>query len=149
MEKDRIIRLADKIETLTGVDYWDEWGYRGTPIEHDEPRKDSFTMEVTNYNCGSPASIVGWAVHLSGITPGPRDTDDPFHDPNLEVTREWLGINRRQVSVLYSLCSNHLNEEAGVGNEDEGYISPKMAADVLRHLAETGEVKWPGEIGVR
>ena len=149
MNKERAIRLADKIETLKGVDYWDEWGYRGDPIEHDEPRKDSFTMEVTNYNCGSPANIVGWAAHISGIEPGPRDTDDPFHNPKLEVMRTWLGISASQAEELFAPIYNHLSTEAGVGNDDDGYISPKMAADVLRKLAETGEVRWPGGLRVQ
>ena len=144
MNKERITRLADTIEPLTGVDYWDEWGHRGTPIKRDGPYKDAFTMEVISYDCGSPASIVGWANHLSGIEPGPRDTDNPFHNPHVEVMQTWLGITNAQAGELWKPIYNHLNTEAGVGNDDDGYISPKMAADVLRRLAETGEVRWPG-----
>jgi hypothetical protein len=120
MNKERILALADLIEKQehTGLD-----------------SKSGFNMGDFTHYCGTPACIAGWAIAMK------------LGDLSCDVDKE-IFISGKSYSSL-------AGEFLGIGEElhvelffsspgeiplDE--VSPQIAASVLRHLAETGEVDW-------
>jgi len=127
MNKKNILRLASHIENLKHVNslIWDKFSY-------EEPEYDKFTMSYYAANCGTPCCIAGHAAEL-------MLHDRYGKDASLKLVNvpalayEFFG----EVFIddkLYRLFVPQLNLEA---------ITPEVAARVLRHLAETGEIKWP------
>ena len=81
--------------------------------------------------CGTPSCIAGHAAFLSGLwgyTPFP-----------IEEARYWLGLSSNTARPLFAPFPF---VEGGL----EYKPSPQDAAWTLRHLAETGEVRWQVDV---
>lgn len=57
MNKEKLIELADKIETL----------HHASDPNHNGVEQPAFHMADTMFKCGAPACILGWMRHLSNI----------------------------------------------------------------------------------
>ena len=75
--------------------------------------------------CGAPACIAGHATWLAGMW-------NPY-GRIIARAAEWLGLDKRQACPLF---------EAIPQGMDDVKLTPRDAAATLRHLAETGEVRW-------
>jgi thiamine biosynthesis protein ThiC len=53
------------------------------------------------------------------------------------IGRAWLGLTTAAAEALFTPDSEKV---------DYGAVTPAIAADVLDHLRETGEVVWPREV---
>lgn len=117
MNTENILRLADEIEQR-GLNNL------GFNMKHFYSAGDS--------ECGTTACIAGWAVLLEGRT----------HPMNLSTfgcintAARWLGLDPELAKNLF--CPGYTRDEDHCGWN----ATPKQAAQVLRHLAETGEVNW-------
>lgn len=95
-------------------------------------------LDTSGRKCGTIACIGGWANALRvGYEPSGEyylAIDDMERVHGWDAAREWLGLNDTQAFNLFAPydldCVWTL-------------VTPKVAAGVLRHLAETGEIKWP------
>jgi hypothetical protein len=108
MNVDRILALADLIESLPKTEIEDDHGFCMVDYRHD---------------CGTPACIAGWAVHLSGEK---VDVKGTFY-----AASTFLGISPNTAYDLFIWAEKRLDQ-----------ITPDEAANTLRHLAGTGEVRW-------
>lgn len=117
MNKERILALADHIEKLPHYNDVDEAG-------------PHFTMSRYFNPCGSPSCIAGHAICMF--------SDKKFEDvygSEFNEAAEVLGLGWETANKLFTPSAL----EAG---KFWSMITPKEAARTLRHLAETGEVKW-------
>ena len=121
MNKERILELADVIEGKTHH-------RRGelSLLQRLGGRERFFNMDTYNFECGAPACLAGWAIHLFD------DSDDRHLWPPrrlVETAGRLLGLTHEQASKLF------LPDPLVRGG-----ISPERAAKTLRHLAKTGKV---------
>ena len=157
MNKENILKLAEYMETLRPEKYNQRY------VEHPPgPR------------CGTPSCIAGHAAFLSGLwgyTPFPieearywlglsSNTARPLFAPfpfvegghaaflsglwgytpfPIEEARYWLGLSSNTARPLFAPFPF---VEGGL----EYKPSPQDAAWTLRHLAETGEVRWQVDV---
>lgn len=113
MNVERINALADMIEVMPH-----------TTVSAEE----GFSMANWSHDCGTPACIAGWAAYLAK-GPGVLINHSCY-----DVAADFLDIN---VCLADELFEPRLGD---VDLWDE--IEPKHAAEVLRHLAQTGNVDW-------
>ena len=81
-----------------------------------------FSMENYWFDCGTPACISGWADELFGDS------------------RTSLGITGGQAHQLFEPRNYYADFRRQPGQE--GHITARHAAAVLRNLVETGVVDW-------
>ena len=116
MNKERILALADLIEVQPKAGYFAEGG---------------FNMGAYVHSCGTPACIAGWAVSLFDEV---TDVEGHCYQIGKAVhdrAKSLLGLTYGQADTLFREYTAN---------------DPKIAARVLRELAETNEVNWPAEI---
>ena len=87
-------------------------------------------MAAEIHNCGTTACIGGYVVLLGD----PTITHDDLGGDLGNRARELLNISSTQQQQLFAPDQNIY---------DWDKITPEIAADVLDHLAETGDVVWP------
>ena len=114
MRKDRILKLADTIEKCEN---WDGQEEAGLHLDN------CFTMEFVEFDCGTPACLMGWVTYLFGGT-----------------IEQALGIHNFQGDHLAVPDNRHAYWAAEPGSSR--HISAKRAAAVLRNLVDTGKVDW-------
>lgn len=119
MNKERVLALADLIECQPHVD----------PLGIDPYLEPSgFNMNCFTHSCGTPSCIAGFAAwEYNG-----RKINDS--DETESKAREYLG--------LASYFGAKRLFFPTVSGRECASITPQEAAQVLRHLAETGEVDW-------
>lgn len=126
MNKERILALADLIETKPFSHEKYDW-------ENFNPAKvNGFNMEFYRYDCGTPSCIAGWAASASLGHPEvlPGDLWASKAAANwLELDHEWAKRN------VFEPCGPLEELHPSMAN-DFTQITPKMAAGVLRRLAE-------------
>lgn len=123
MNKENILFVADLIEKQPKTEIHS---------------KSGFTMEFYVHDCGTPACIAGWAVAANRGMGGNDDIRSAAGEKSTirtvsEEAREYLGIDEEVGEALF------LGFESRI---DLRKITPMQAVDVLRNLAETGEVDW-------
>ena len=104
--------------------------------------EEQFAMARFTHDCGSPACIAGHAIALFGDRNLLSRTVNPIERWPL-LSREAsavLDIERIQAQVLFAPCAPLANAAGRRGTRQ--YISRFRAADVLDHLADTGQVVW-------
>lgn len=117
MFKKRLLKLADIIDGTTKP-LKDE----GKPVRFDMSRYISHT------ECGTACCIAGTAALLAdpnGVTEWTAN----------DIAKKWLGLDAYDASVLFLPYSYN-------GSADWSRITSRRGAAVLRHFAETGEIKW-------
>lgn len=90
-----------------------------------------FNMSRYNNSCGSPACIAGWAVWME------YGSDEDYNvtvDDVAEEAGKILGIHEPSDQMHLFLGHEFIG--------DLPKITPKDAAKVLRHLADTKEIDW-------
>ena len=121
--------LARKVaDTIEGLNPRDEYRLQ------DEDRYKSFCMARVYYECAAPACIAGWTCYLAEYESG-KDT--------MSQAAEHLGLDAFQQNLMFAPVSHQphgLRYAAKL--DEEGYISPQLAAACLRHYAKTGSVSW-------
>ena len=133
MNKERILELAAHIEKLPHA-----YAKKGSYLVDDEnaPEGDAFyigrwvyiTYDEQENRCRTPACLAGWTVFLFD---NEQFSQIDFDEEWVTSTSELLGLDHATADELcvppYELIDK---------------ITPKVAASVLRNLAETGEVVW-------
>jgi hypothetical protein len=124
MNKENILKLADKIEKLPLV------------IDSHKSADDppSFSMNYEEYRCGAPACIAGWGAALALNT--------NLLDPKLDlllIAATWMDLPRDWARRNLFYPGDGPLEMITSWQPDDGLtydsITPKAAADVLRSLA--------------
>lgn len=116
MDKERILHLADVIEKGS-----DQLGFNMAFYEYLTSNPD---LDMSGHKCGTVACIAGWAVHTF--------PPDDRYATAWTAARDQLGLTTFQADQLFEPSVDAAYEKA----------TPEIAAKVLRHLAETGEVEW-------
>lgn len=114
----RIRRLAEKIHSVPKV-----------PRE----ARGGFNMADFAHSCGTPSCIGGWTIAL--FAPHLSIRFNSFDD-----AKEILDLTERQAQELF-FCEDVFQSGCAENFQLE-QITPDQAADVLLHLADTGEVRW-------
>lgn len=120
MHKDRILALADLIESMPHTSVTDDHG---------------FNMDDFDHVCGTPACIAGWAIAMraNDLSVNVRSAVDAEFDSYSGLASDYLGLSSGVGSDLYY----------GPGRDVKlADITPAQAAATLRRLAETGKVEW-------
>ena len=126
MNKERILALADLIE---GQEHTNDW-YVG--------EVHGFNMNKLVYDCGTPSCIAGWAAWEALDQPKVLKTKVFGDSDYIEKTAaEYLGLEYNSCNADKG-CYRLFYPNTPVYSD----ITPIMAATVLRHLAETGEIDW-------
>lgn len=123
MNRERILQLADEIEAMP---YKNLTGFADSGWIGSNEQPTGFNMK--SFGCGTAACIGGHAAYRQRQEdPGTR------YNPNglSGMASKWLGIDPQLGDRLYYPAV-----------DDYDSITPKQAARVLRHLAETGKVDW-------
>ena len=115
LQTDRLLKLADHIETLEHFPYSTTLGIAG----HPEP--GGFNLGRYYYDCGTPACLAAHAKAL--FAPPPEAEDLTFF-----AAAFALGLTEVQAEALFAPV-----------DVDCRKVSPAIAARVLRRLATTGE----------
>ncbi len=131
--KERLLAVADAIEHAALVE------------------KDiGFNMEVyvstgssledqTGHHCGTVACIAGWANLLEDAA--------KYRDESINHPREAARLLMLDDNTAFELFSGFGTEHyPNYDEDDEEYlnVTTAHAVAVIRHLAETGDVKWHG-----
>lgn len=130
MNKERILALADLIETLTYRNE-DNWAPDSFNMGRYSYTYDPNTDEESGHVCDTPACIAGWAYAMK------NNFDENLNWIKFEsgMSAEYLGLTSEQASELF------YGRGFSAAKRDIE-VSPEEAAKTLRHLAETGEVDW-------
>ncbi len=127
MNKERLLALADRIENLDG-----ELGFNMAHW-YDE---NSGLDDMSGHDCGTVACIAGHAVDMFGEKGWLRNAYR-YHSLVISVSE-----NARRLLDLERQISDELFGENVVTGMELWGIRPLTAAKVIRHLIETGEVRW-------
>ena len=147
LDKERMLTLADSIEASEYKRNCD-WG----PLDEDGDEPDPCGLNVPAFDmsdffhkhCGAPTNIAARAATMFT-----REYDDLGESWSEYLGDYWyaaelaetaLGLSEKQATDLFAVNEDSADPQADEG--EPGFISPKRAAAVLRHLAETGEVDW-------
>ncbi len=97
-------------------------------LERGSPELD-LDQEYWAYDseCGTSACIAGWTVFIFEPAIFSQYLDDDQSADISEIATRYLGLDVEQTGRLFHFVFNS---------------NPKIAARVLRHLAETGKVEW-------
>ena len=126
MNRERIIALADHIETLEHTkkeSYSDDDKVEGG-------MEGKFRMKTYLFSCGAPACIAGHACAM--FCP----QEDNWMMESFQLAKTVLWLSTGEATTLF------IPNEVNLGDSLFGDITPKMATATLRHFAETGEVVW-------
>lgn len=125
MFKKRLLKLADIIENNKPV------------VWKDRPVKFSMGDWATPKDCGTAACIAGHAAILSGSEFNAHTWQwTQRSNSTLNVAKDWLGMDMQHALELF-LPTEYSNYRGLLEN-----VTRRRAATVLRHFAETGEIKW-------
>ena len=124
LQTERINALADRIEQCEEVNMIDHQPHMGL----------AFSMRYCVYPCGAPACILGHNHAMYSRT----ERDIIGYSFNLLAND--LGITKDQAFELCAPNNGFATFSALPGWP--GWITKRHAVDVLRHLANTGEVDW-------
>lgn len=116
MFKKRLLKLADVIE-----------GTSKRPLVDGKPIRFNMDQYVKKTECGTAACIAGTAAFMA-------DPHNAVEWTASEIARGWLGLDREQATLLF-LPHDYKGPSWSS-------ITPRRAVAVLRHFAETGEIKW-------
>lgn len=112
----------------------------------DDDDKD-FDMQVLFHDCGSPGCIVGWTLYAKdwekNTVPLYARETNKYSELKTEA-REALGISDDQADTLFAPTSERHGYDYRASDDEGEYITAKLAADVLDHLAISGRVDWGG-----
>lgn len=132
MNKERILKLADHIEKMA---------YTGPDDAGSGDYPDDFNAETPTFNmafymnsCETAGCIAGWAAHLFG-----KKSDKPIYD-HADVAAKVLGLDWNEHGEFTESTPHKLFYPTLCSHNQ---YTPQEAAQVLRELAETGEVNWP------
>lgn len=128
MNKDRILALADLIETL--------------PDAESSFATSGFDMRYVTHECGTPSCIAGWAAwEAQGRPEFVKDPNERDFYSIERLAAKYLGLPTTGISTLafplfYPQDANGQNYESYDG------LTSATVAKTLRHFAETGEIRW-------
>lgn len=127
INKERVLKLADHIEKCEHV--------KDVDAKNDGKFKDHlFCIEDWKFpNCGSPACIAGHTVHLFTEIQGKMTFPSNLKGLTGHYASKILGLSKEQAGDLFTPSMMNVPIYA---------ITPKVAAETLRHLARTGIVAW-------
>lgn len=121
MNKERLLQLADHLETPAVAEHFDMLHSIHAPDIMPE-QEDNINVKDAITHCGAVACIGGWAVVLF-------NPDASYGETTAGDAQELLDLDDTQG---YELFFSHT----------QSWITPKQAASVIRNLVETGEVDW-------
>ncbi len=124
MNKSKLLRLANVIEKQ--------------PVSNG---KEGFGMDRVYYlDWGdAPSSILGWTLHLEGCD---FEDDLAYEDMWDEKAAGILEINEHDAERLFWLKFSTDGYNYHSPRPSNFFITPKHAAETIRHFVETGEVNW-------
>ena len=124
-QRDLALRVAGAVEDL-------EYAHHETEVKGEA----FFNMRRTQYDCGAPACLAGWTCQLAGVL------EDQWHSL-MTKAKGFLGLTRKQHDKLFTpVLACKWGVSCMSGPTEEGYISPQLAARVMRRYAVTGKVQW-------
>lgn len=125
MNVDNIRRLAARLREPDAAAHFDlsDW------ISVQDDGIDMTLGQAIN-NCGTVACIAGWACVLANPELSVSDADEPAGFNIMDTARDFLGLDPFEAHSLF-VPTGHVYAATAA-----------QAADVLDHLAETGEVVW-------
>lgn len=138
--KERLHALADAIEheelVKAGIGFnMAQWyGYKDDSAV---ARQDN----TQGHTCGTVACLAGWTALMED---GPQKFTPDSRASNLEMYQraiQVLGIRTIDAQALF-IPEN--GGYVGSGSGKYGYITTKQAVAVVRHFADTGNVRWNG-----
>lgn len=91
------------------------------------PKTEEEGTAQLGHSCGTVACIAGWSSYAA------QKLTSVYEGEVLETTSEFLGLD---MDATRALC---------LPDDDDDHIysaTPLQAANVLEHLARTGEVNW-------
>lgn len=123
-------------------------------LEAGAPHKQGVTgfdmaVGVAHDGCNTTCCIAGAADSFFGVRTGITLTKAEYAitgEPEgvygilHEHARELLGLTEEQADYLFTPCNQYAYHGATAGTSR--YISPARAARTIRHLIETGDVRW-------
>ena len=110
-------------------------------------KSDSFLMDRYFYNkyakhpCGTAACIVGHWKKI--VTPGFEGDDIENKGKTISEFCRWMGVSKGE-GYLITVPTNDIAHFSKT-EEQEGFISKRMAIQMLERLIETGKVEWKPE----
>lgn len=117
MNRENILKVADAIEQHSIPDL----GFNMSDVVFTYSHGH---FDKSGHDCNTVACIAGWAKAASlGHKPG--------NDTRIDDVEIWLGIDDVQAAELFM-----------PDDWEYGGYTPAQAVRTLRHLAETGEVRW-------
>lgn len=142
MKKDRILALADRLEKLDlpGAFSMGSWFEE---IDDGERSTDAPVFAKDENVCGTSCCIAGWAT----VYFDPYTTRRMARGLKLEEIKEPKGysLDAEKRGRLALGLTEEQAEALFYGDPfepDDSRLTNTVAAQVLRHLAETGEVDW-------
>lgn len=130
-----------------------EWLEAGAPhvvVDASGRKLDSFDMEygVNRGGCGTSCCIAGAVVQFEGLGELDQYGSMGFFDkysPTVGVdvlTSEFISEDTENLDKLF-LPWNFYEPEDGESDDETGPFSqPQLAAKVIRHYVETGDIDW-------
>ncbi len=116
--KERLIQLAEVLESERAEKHFN----MNTWFANKRYERPNKPMGIAIQDCGTIACIGGWAEVIA-------NADLNWTDKQIEANK-WLDLTYAESDKLFYPVGYF-----GVNN-------PKLAAKVVRHFAETGEVDW-------
>lgn len=94
----------------------------------------------SGHNCGTVACIAGWAAAVSTGKAPSRGDHTVSAKAEAFLGLEWVDADRL---FIPNVLVDDEDDDAGATWDR---ISPDAAVEVLRHLADEGEIDWPRAI---
>jgi hypothetical protein len=135
MNKQRILELADLIEAGNS-----KLGFNMRDWISDTSTDEA--LDLSGHDCGTTACIGGWAIARWGKsgrckgTSVPRAQKIARYESPFDVAKVLLDLDQDTASDLMA-PDYRLRGHGRLGD-----LTQARAVATLRHLAETGEVKW-------
>lgn len=124
MNRKRIKQLIDLFETLPDEKVDMRYLVSDENVEHSTPMREALQK------CGTAACIAGWTATLY------KGDEPQVQDWFLQRAGDYLGLSYDDYSALF--CP--------LGFGVEGLYTRTDAITTLKHLLETGEVRWPEKV---
>lgn len=134
MNVENILRIADAIERQSKFDK-SLLGFNMSSFVADFVEDDPDYIDVSRHECETVACIAGWAVLVGEPAINAEKLKRMNVNEVVERAQKWLGLGEFEVRFLFYAhnagCALH-------------QIDAEWAVRVLRKLAASGEVDWPG-----
>lgn len=130
MNKENVLKLAAHLRTEEAAAKFDLDYWIARPSQPGSIKGVAIGSAIGR--CGTVACIAGHATILAQPS---MVVDDSYTGGAGRIARDWLGLSASEADDLF--------EPSKVSY---GLVTADIAADVLTHLAETGEIEWPDSV---